>query len=218
MAYSAEVLSRARARLAMAKEDRESENRVSGQDYDEETDSYTEIFQYYIVSDNGAEILQEAEEIVYYNEELDMYVWGVTHWGTSWDYVMDALYDMAESVREKGYYSCMSDSDLLWMLVDKCLNSPLLEERLKNRHCISDMKKMRLQEEKESARIIIDEYNRKCDALLKYYNKHLGEPGFNEEVAKCTRDALHALEEKCPHLEVTGMRKSTIRLKTAKES
>ena len=61
---------------------------VSGQDYDEETDSYTEIFQYYIVSDNGAEILQEAEEIVYYNEELDMYVWGVTHWGTSWDYVL----------------------------------------------------------------------------------------------------------------------------------
>lgn len=49
---------------------------------------YHDIFQYYIVSDNGAEILAEAGEIVYYNEELDMYVWGVTHWGTAWDYVL----------------------------------------------------------------------------------------------------------------------------------
>ena len=49
---------------------------------------YHDIFQYFIVSDNGAEILQEAGEIVYYNEVLDMYVWGVTHYGTSWDYVL----------------------------------------------------------------------------------------------------------------------------------
>lgn len=49
---------------------------------------YYEIYQYFIVSDRGADILQEAGEIVYYNEALDMYVWGVTHWGTSWDYVL----------------------------------------------------------------------------------------------------------------------------------
>ena len=61
---------------------------VSGCEYDEETDTYTDIFQYYIVSDAGACILQQYEEIVYYNEELDMYVWGVTHYGTSWDYVL----------------------------------------------------------------------------------------------------------------------------------
>ena len=61
---------------------------VSGCDYDEETDTYTDIYQYYIVDDNGARILEEAEEILFYNEELDMYVWGVTHWGTSWDYVL----------------------------------------------------------------------------------------------------------------------------------
>jgi cell division septum initiation protein DivIVA len=47
-----------------------------------------EIFQYYIVSNNGAEILKDAGEIVFYNDVLDMYVWGVTHWGTSWDYVL----------------------------------------------------------------------------------------------------------------------------------
>ena len=48
----------------------------------------SEIFQYYIVSDNGASILEEANEIVFYNDTLDMSVWGVTHWGTSWDYVL----------------------------------------------------------------------------------------------------------------------------------
>lgn len=50
---------------------------------------YEEIFQYFIISDNGAEILKDyTNEIVFYNEALDMYVWGVTHWGTSWDYVL----------------------------------------------------------------------------------------------------------------------------------
>lgn len=61
---------------------------VSGSDYDEENDTYTDIFQCYIVDHNGAKILEEAEEIVYYNEELDMYVWGVTHWGTAWTHVL----------------------------------------------------------------------------------------------------------------------------------
>lgn len=53
-----------------------------------ETDE-REIFQYYIVSDAGADILKrETNEILFYNDELDMYIWGVTHWGTSWDYVL----------------------------------------------------------------------------------------------------------------------------------
>ena len=50
---------------------------------------YKDIYQYYIISDNGAELLKDwTDEIVFYNEELDMYVWGVTHWGTGWDYVL----------------------------------------------------------------------------------------------------------------------------------
>ena len=69
-------------------------------EYDDESEEYEAIseamdnayyhdeFQYFIVSENGAEILQEAGEIVYYNEALDMYVWAVTHYGTSWDYVL----------------------------------------------------------------------------------------------------------------------------------
>lgn len=47
------------------------------------------IFQYYIISNSGARILQDwTNEIVYYIPVLDVYVWGVTHWGTSWDYVL----------------------------------------------------------------------------------------------------------------------------------
>lgn len=55
----------------------------------DELESYDpEIFQYFIVSDSGAEILQEAGEIVFYNDEIGLYVWGVTHYGTAWDYVL----------------------------------------------------------------------------------------------------------------------------------
>ena len=47
-----------------------------------------EVFQWFIVDDWGARLLKEINEIVYYNETLDMYLWGVTHYGTSWDYVL----------------------------------------------------------------------------------------------------------------------------------
>jgi len=53
------------------------------------SDEFYEIYQYYIISQFGFETLQRlTDEIVFYNEELDMYVWGVTHYGTSWDYVL----------------------------------------------------------------------------------------------------------------------------------
>lgn len=64
---------------------------VSGNEYDEESDTHADIYQYFIVSDNGAEILQEIGEIVYYNDTLDMYVWGVTHYGTAWSYVLTGV-------------------------------------------------------------------------------------------------------------------------------
>lgn len=53
---------------------------------------YPDIFQYFIISDAGAEILQRyTHETVWYNEVLDMYVWGIDHWGTSWDYVLTEI-------------------------------------------------------------------------------------------------------------------------------
>lgn len=62
----------------------------------------SEVFQYFIISKSGAEILEMwTDDPVFYNEELDMYVWGVTHWGTSWDYVLtDIAIDPEEYERE----------------------------------------------------------------------------------------------------------------------
>ena len=62
---------------------------VSGKYYDEETDEYYDIYQYYIITDQGYKFLAEhTDEIVFYNEKFDMYIWGITHFGTSWDYVL----------------------------------------------------------------------------------------------------------------------------------
>lgn len=50
---------------------------------------YIDIYQYYIIDSAGYRILTEhTNEIVFYNEELDIAVWGVAHCGTSWDYVL----------------------------------------------------------------------------------------------------------------------------------
>lgn len=47
------------------------------------------VFQDYIISENGYKLLEElTDELVLYNEKLDVYVWAVTHFGTSWDYVL----------------------------------------------------------------------------------------------------------------------------------
>lgn len=48
-----------------------------------------EIFQYYIVSDQGAEMIKQyTDDPLFYNETLNMYVWGITHYGTGWNYVL----------------------------------------------------------------------------------------------------------------------------------
>lgn len=43
----------------------------------------------YIISEYGYKFLKNyTDELVFYNEHLDIYIWAVTHWGTSWDYVL----------------------------------------------------------------------------------------------------------------------------------
>ncbi len=62
----------------------EEEYNENGGDYE-----YFDIYQYYIISSSGAQILKDyTDEIVWYNDELDLYLWGVTHVGTAWDYVL----------------------------------------------------------------------------------------------------------------------------------
>jgi hypothetical protein len=54
-----------------------------------EQDEPAEIFQYYIISDGGADIIKEyTNDPLYYLPVLDCYIWGVTHYGTAWDYVL----------------------------------------------------------------------------------------------------------------------------------
>ena len=57
----------------------------NGTDYNEEEDYYYEVYQYFIISFLDAERLKEyTNELVYYCEELDLYILGVCHLGTPW--------------------------------------------------------------------------------------------------------------------------------------
>lgn len=65
---------------------------VSGFGFNEdEQEELPDTYQHFIVSNKGAEILEEIDEILFYNETLNMYVWGVTHLGTGWDYVLTGI-------------------------------------------------------------------------------------------------------------------------------
>lgn len=56
-----------------------------------EYESY-DVYQEYIITRGGAEYLQRnTNEIVYYCEELGMYLWGITHFGTGWDCVFTTI-------------------------------------------------------------------------------------------------------------------------------
>lgn len=62
---------------------------VNGTDFDEETEEYDEIFTFFIIDERGKEILTEyTDGIIYYSDFLGVYLWGITHYGTSWDYVL----------------------------------------------------------------------------------------------------------------------------------
>lgn len=50
-----------------------------------------EIFQFYLVPARNVNLLEEANEIVYYNEEFELYLWGITHYGTGWSYVLTEI-------------------------------------------------------------------------------------------------------------------------------
>ena len=45
------------------------------------------VLQDFIISRYGFEMLKEyTNELVFYDEELNVYIWAVTHWGTGWAY------------------------------------------------------------------------------------------------------------------------------------
>lgn len=67
-----------------------------GTDYDDETDEQIDVYQYFIVDFTSwtYELLTRYKQqfgkefILYYLEELNLYILGVTHFGTGWDYVL----------------------------------------------------------------------------------------------------------------------------------
>lgn len=67
-----------------------------GEDYNTENDEYIDVYQYFIVdfSNWTYDFMKKYQEqlgsefILYYIDELDMYILGVTHFGTGWDYVL----------------------------------------------------------------------------------------------------------------------------------
>ena len=72
----------------------ENGNELTYEEYEEKLDNdedvdeiFDDVFQWFIVSDNALHLLEEANELVLYSELLDCYIWGVKHYGTSWDYV-----------------------------------------------------------------------------------------------------------------------------------
>lgn len=59
-------------------------------DYDEETETYTEIYQYFLTncSESEVEFLEKHFNLLFsYSDKLDLFVLCVDHWGTNWDSV-----------------------------------------------------------------------------------------------------------------------------------
>ena len=51
-------------------------------------ESVNEVFQWYIIDEATADRLKRStNELIFYSEKLDVYILGVTHYGTAWDYV-----------------------------------------------------------------------------------------------------------------------------------
>ena len=46
-----------------------------------------DVCQYYIISEDAANLLmkKDAEQVIFYSDALDMYVWGVMTYGAPWE-------------------------------------------------------------------------------------------------------------------------------------
>ena len=68
--------------------------------YNEETETYTEIFQWFITDclKGEVEYLEKYFDLLFsYSPLLDKYILCVDHWGTSWDYVKCPVYGTKSS-------------------------------------------------------------------------------------------------------------------------
>lgn len=49
---------------------------------------YDDIYQYFIVDDYSSDLFIKLEYPVFYSNVLNVYVVGITHYGTSWNYIL----------------------------------------------------------------------------------------------------------------------------------
>ena len=72
------------------------------EELEREQDEQPEIFQYYIISDSGADIIKHyTNDPLYYIDFLGCYVWGVTHYGTRWSGVLtDVILEIEEDAEQ----------------------------------------------------------------------------------------------------------------------
>ena len=51
-------------------------------------DYYDDIYQYYIIDDYSSNLFIKLQYPVFYSNALNVYVVGITHYGTSWSYIL----------------------------------------------------------------------------------------------------------------------------------
>lgn len=72
------------------------------------------IYQSYIIDDEAARYLvNHTTELVTYSDTLDVFVWHVTHFGTSWSGVHTEWYDRSEDIDEDHTKYAGSTEELL---------------------------------------------------------------------------------------------------------
>ena len=75
-----------------------------------DNDDYEEIYQYFIIDDNLANrLINNTHEIIYYHNKLDIYILGVQHYGTSWNYILTDFKLKKVEDTEDWYKAIMED-------------------------------------------------------------------------------------------------------------
>ena len=70
-------------------EDWEKENEQDEEDSEAYEEDDDEVFQWFIIDGESARCFAKfTNELIYYSYALDMYLLGVTHCGTAWNYVL----------------------------------------------------------------------------------------------------------------------------------
>lgn len=62
-----------------------------------------DVYQMYLIGSADADYLKRhTNELIWYSDKLDEYIWGVTHFGTSWSGVSLDFYDDEEEKKKAG--------------------------------------------------------------------------------------------------------------------